>query len=106
MPSAIMSATYQVLPSGEIFTSCGIAPSNGSFCWPMTFIFSVSTLSSSPENSQETMKYRPSGEKSAWLTPPQLTGSVLRISMVCGSRKTSCRSIEAITMAYFPLGVK
>ena len=55
-PSAVMSAMYQVLPSGEILTSCGIAPWYGSFCCPTTFIRAVSTFSSSPENSQETMK--------------------------------------------------
>lgn len=95
-----------MLPSGESFTSCGIAPCSGSFCCPTTFILSVSTLSSSPENSQETMKYRPSAEKSAWLTPAQSTGTVLATFMVCGSRKTSSRSIEAMTTAYRPFGVK
>lgn len=52
------------------------------------------------------MKYRPSAEKSAWLTPAQLTGTALAVFMVCASRKTSSRSIEAITTAYLPFGVK
>lgn len=88
-PSAIMSAMYQVRPSGEILTSCGIASGFGSFCLASTVIEAVSTLSSSPENSQEVMKYRPSGEKSAWLTPAQSTGTVLTTAIVWASRKTS-----------------
>lgn len=51
-----MSAMYQVLPLGEILTSCGIAPAIGNRSLAPTFFFAVSTFSSSPENSHETMK--------------------------------------------------
>jgi hypothetical protein len=52
------------------------------------------------------MKYRPSGEKSTWLMPSQVTGTVLRTCMVCGSRKTICLCASAITIANLPSGVK
>src|SRR2546430_4943049 len=52
------------------------------------------------------MKYRPSGEKSAWLTPSQCTGTVLTTAIVCGSRKTIWCRRSAITTAYRPSGVK
>src|SRR5690242_16243581 len=60
----------------------------------------------SPENSQETRKYLPSAEKSAWLTPAQRAGTALTWRIVWASRKTSSRSADAITTAYRPSGVK
>src|SRR5690349_19541133 len=105
-PEVCMSATYHVLPSGEIFTSCGIGCAAGRCSWPMTSCRAVSTLSRSPENSQLAMKYRPSGEKSTWLTPSQLTFTVFSTAMVCASRNTIWCAASDITTAYFPSGVK
>ena len=51
-----MSAMYQVLPFGEILTSCGMAHASGRRWRATTLIRAVSTFSSSPENSHETMK--------------------------------------------------
>ena len=72
----------------------------------MIFCCAVSTLTRSPENSQLAMKYRPSGEKSTWLTPEHGTGTVLTTLSVCGSRNTICLCASAITTAYLPSGVK
>src|SRR5215467_14890932 len=104
-----MSATYQVRPSGETLTSCGI---EGTPCGPLRCssptirLRSTSTLSRSPENSQLTIMYLPSAEKSAWLTPEQGTRSVARTAMECGSRNTISCCASAITTAYRPSGVK
>ena len=92
-------------PAGEILMSWSMA-CPGRCSRPMMLCRAVSTLSRSPENSQVTMKYRPSGEKSAWFTPAQPTGRTWRTAMVCGSPKTICRRVSAITTAYRPSGVK
>src|SRR5258705_8091639 len=59
VPEVCMSAMYQVLPSGEIFTSCGIGCAALRWILPITSCLTLSTLSRSPENSQLAMKVAP-----------------------------------------------
>src|SRR4051812_13970897 len=45
-------------------------------------------------------------EKSAWFTPKHCAGTRVWTFIVCGSRNTIWRSLEAITTADLPSGVK
>ena len=44
---------------------------------PTSFRVATSTFTSSPENSQDAIRYRPFGEKSMWSTPRQGTGTAI-----------------------------
>src|ERR1700712_3452137 len=104
-PLAIMSLTYQIVPDGLILMSCGMPP-RGTGRYPSTLWVWVSTFTSWLENSQVAMKYRPSAEKSTWLTPAQFTGTESFTWKVCGSVKLRRLSASAMTIANFPSGVK
>ena len=74
-------------------------PDPGSCTTFVTRCLAVLTSSNLPENSQLTRKRRPSAVKSAWFTPAQGTGTLLRTCMVWASRKTSSWRAEAMTTA-------
>ena len=95
-----MSAMYHVLPSGETFTSCGIAIGFGRCSWATTrCALGVDLEEVAGELAADDEIAAVGGEVGVVDAGAVAPAATCRIAIVCGSRNTISWSASAITIA-------